>query len=193
MKYLINLILLGLIGLFAYMLYHSINEPIKFEAFKIKRSAKVVNNLMQIRESQRLYKEIKGQYAPSFDTLIYVLKNDSIPNEIIEGDPDDPDNLAKVKRTMVYYSAIDSIRNMGIDLDKIRYIPYTDNKDFMIKADTIEYQSTTVPVVEVGASWGSFMGQYADIKYSKYDQNYDPNNLLKFGDMSKPVDSGNWE
>ena len=112
---------------------------------------------------------------------------------MIEGDPDDPDNMDKVTRTMFYYSALDSVKAMGIDLSDLRYIPFSNKKDFHIKADTIEYQSTKVPVLEVGATWGDFMGEYGDIRFSKYDQQYDPNNMLKFGDMNKPVNSGNWE
>lgn len=193
MKILINALLFALIGLLGYMLFHSINEPIKFESFKEKRKKVVVSKLKEIREVQEIYKEIRGMYASNFDTLIYVIQNDSIPHEIIEGDPDDPDNMDKVTRTMVYYSAIDSINGMGIDIASIRHVPFTEQKDFLIKADTIEYQSTKVPVLEVGTSWGDFMGEYADIKFSKYDQQYDPNNLLKFGDMNKPVNSGNWE
>jgi hypothetical protein len=64
---------------------------------------------------------------------------------------------------------------------------------FDIAADTIEYQKTTVSVVEVGTKWKNFMGKFADPKYGKYDSRYDPNGTIKFGDMLKPNISGNWE
>ncbi|MFT5763677.1 MAG: hypothetical protein ACI8X3_001102, partial [Saprospiraceae bacterium] len=38
-----------------------------------------------------------------------------------------------------------------------------------------------------------FMGQFASIKYARYDANYDPNSFLKFGDLNAPNLTGNWE
>ncbi|NNE27785.1 MAG: hypothetical protein HKN09_13145 [Saprospiraceae bacterium] len=55
------------------------------------------------------------------------------------------------------------------------------------------YQSTLVSVVEVGTRWKEFMGEYGSIRYAKYDNSYDPNRMLKFGDMSAPNLTGNWE
>jgi hypothetical protein len=66
-------------------------------------------------------------------------------------------------------------------------------QEFQIAADVIEYQSTDVAVVEVGTKWASFMGEYASARFNKYDQKYNPNAMLKFGDLNKPNLSGNWE
>jgi hypothetical protein len=194
MKLIINIVLTLLIVLLGYMMFHSINEPIKFQDFKGKRKNVVVSKLKEIRNVQEVYKEVVGMYANNFDSLLHVIANDSIVNEIIEGDPDDPENMDKIIRTKVYFSARDSVNAMGIDMSTLRYVPFTDNKkEFSMSADTIMYQSTKVPVLEVWTSWGTFMGEYADIKFSKYDQQYDPANRIKFGDMYKPVNSGNWE
>ena len=193
MKYFLNLLVLALICLAGYMLYLSIQEPIDFENVKNSRSDAVSSNLKDIRTSQEIYKSIKGSYAGSFDLLQSVLEKDSIPFVSIIGDPDDPTNMDKVIRTVSYSSALDSIKAMGIDLMEMRYIPFTDKKQFNIEADTIEYQSTKVNVVQVGTTWKEFMGEYGDIKYQKYDQTYDPKNSFKFGDMSTPSISGNWE
>lgn len=193
MKYAINLLLILLIALLAYMLYSSIKEPIAFGTAKDIRRVKVVDKLEDIRTAQEIYRGIKGEFASSFADLNNVLKNDSISFEKVIGDPDDPTNQDKFQRFFTFKPAIDSIKAMGINLDSLPYIPFGSGKTFEITADTIEYQKTTVSVVEVGTKWKNFMGKYGDPKYAKYDASYDPNKKIKFGDMNKPNLSGNWE
>lgn len=193
MRYVINIVLVLVIALLAFMLYNSIKEPIAFGEAKDYRKNKVVAKLETIRKTQEIYRTIKGQFASDFDSLSYVLTNDSIPFEKIIGDPDDPTNADKFQRFLTYSPAIDSIKALGINLDSLRFIPFSGGKSFDIAADTIEYQKTTVSVVEVGTKWKNFMGKFADPRYAKYDSRYDPNKTIKFGDMNKPNLSGNWE
>ena len=193
MRYVVNGVLIVLIALLAFMLYNSIKEPIAFGEAKEYRKAKVVSKLETIRKAQEIYRTITGQFAPTFEALIDTLTHDSIPFEKIIGDPDDPTNADKFQRFVTYTPAIDSINALGINLDSLRYIPFSGGKSFDIAADTIEYQKTTVSVVEVGTKWKNFMGKFADPRYGKYDSRYDPNKTIKFGDMLKPNISGNWE
>ncbi len=193
MRYVINFILVLVIALLAFMLYSSIKEPIAFGEAKDYRKDKVVNKLQTIRTAQEIYRTITGEFASSFKQLKDTLTLDSIPFEKIIGDPDDPTNADKFERYVTYSPAIDTIRALGINLDSLQYIPFSNGKSFDIAADTIEYQKTTVSVVEVGTKWKTFMGKFADPKYGKYDSKYDPNKTIKFGDMLKPNISGNWE
>jgi hypothetical protein len=193
MKIVINVLLVALIAFLAYMLYANIKDPIAFHAEKDSRSKVVVERLKDIRKAQEIYRDIKGEFASSFDSLLYVLKNDSIPFENIIGDPDDPTNMEKVVRTITYSAAIDSIRSLGLNLDSLRYVPFSKGTEFTIDADTISYQQSVVSVVEVSTRWKEFMGGFASKRYAKYDSRYDPENRLKFGDMSKPNLTGNWE
>jgi hypothetical protein len=133
-------------------------------------------------------------FAPSFDTLEEVLKTQNFQLISVIGDPDDPDFDGVIRYDTIYRSAKDSIRGLGINLDSLRYVPYaTAGTTFNIAADTIEYQQTNVPVVEVGTPWKTFMGKYASPRFASYDQKYKPNAALKFGDMNKPSMAGNWE
>ncbi len=194
MKYIINIVIVALIAFLGYMLYNAISEPIKFQAEKQKRSRAVGDRLKEIRTAQEIYRDIKGDFAGSFDSLSYVLKNDSIPFIRLESDPEDPENEEKFTKIITYSSAKDSIRSLGINVDSLRYVPFASmGTEFEIDADTLTYQSTLVNVVEVGTKWRSFMGKYADPGYSKYDHTYDPNKKMKFGDLGKPSLSGNWE
>jgi len=191
MRSIINIILLLLIALLIYTLYSIIKEPITFQEAKDARKTIVVNKLKDIRTSQEMFRDITGEFAPNFDTLVSVLKTDSIRFERVEGDPDADD---KFIRTIYYKNALDSITAMNINLDSLRYVPLASKgTEFSISADTLTYQKTLVNVVEVGTRWNTFMGKYGSEKYTKYDNSYMPTAMLKFGDMNTPNITGNWE
>ena len=191
MRLLLNIILiLGIAGL-AYLLYYNIKEPIAFQAEKNKRETQVIDKLMDIRTSQEIYKSITGEYASNFDTLVHVLKTQDIPQYKVLGNPDD--ETAEFTIDTLYYNALDSMTALGISLDGLGTVPYSDGKQFAISADTLTYQQTLVNVVEVGIQRVAYMGQFGDPKYAKYDKAYDPFSMIKFGNMNSPNLSGNWE
>jgi hypothetical protein len=191
MRIIISLLLLVLCIFLGFVLVKNIQEPIAFEKVKDARGSAVANKLSTIRSTQEIYRKITGEFAPNFDTLSTVLKVDSIPHVSIEEDPKKPGEYIE---TVTYTPAIDSINILGIDLDGLKYVPFTDDqKEFAIDADTMTYQQTLVSVVQVGTRWKEFMGKYADVKYSKYDNSYNPDHLMKFGDMNSPNISGNWD
>jgi hypothetical protein len=193
MKYVINLILVLLIVAFAYFLYQSIAEPIRFTDEKVRREKVVINRLKDIRKSQEIFREITDSFANNFDTLINVLKNDSIPVIKIIGNPDEIGTEDKVEYDTIYFSALDSLTKMKIILDSLPYIPYAGGKKFFMEAGEIDYQKTKVNVVEAGARYSDFMGKYANKAYKKYETGYDPENMVKFGDLNSPNLTGNWE
>ncbi len=193
MRILINVVLAVIVLGLIWVLISSIREPIAFKAEKEKRERAVIDKLMKIRTAQEAFRNIKGGFAPSFDSLSHVLKTDSFSIVSVIGDPDDPDFTGEIIYDTTYMPAIDSIRSMGINLDSLRYVPYGRGAEFEIQADTITYQSTNVPVVEVGIRRKAFMGPYADPRFARYDNSYDPNSVLKFGNMNAPNLSGNWE
>jgi len=185
-------IILFLASLFlVYLLFLNIQEPIKFQKVLTERKDVVIKKLEDIRKAQEVYKDITGKYASSFDTLQMVLKTDSLTIERVEGDPDDPTG-AEFIRTLIKRSALDTLNYMNVDISDLASIPYTDNDKFSIDADTMTYQSTLVNVTQVGTRFKNFMGEYASRKYSKYDNSYDPDKMIKFGDMNSPNLSGNW-
>lgn len=194
MRNIFSLLFLVLAFGLGYLLYKSIEEPIAFNKYKVERKDVVVEKLQTIRKVQEMYRDITGQFAPSFDTLEHVMKTRSFALVKVVGDPDDPNFTGTITYDTTFRPAIDSIQKLNIDLASLRYVPFTDNKiSFDIDADTIPYQSTTVPVVQVGTPWKNFMGAYADARFSQYDRRYEPSAAIKFGDMSKPNLSGNWE
>ncbi|WP_406683677.1 hypothetical protein N1F78_13440 [Seonamhaeicola sp. MEBiC1930] len=69
-KPVLSIILWLLIGFFAYQTYQSIYEPIQFNKEKKKRYAKVIESLVDIRDSQLAHRTVTGEFAKNFDGLI---------------------------------------------------------------------------------------------------------------------------
>lgn len=193
MRLIVNILLVLGILLGLYLLYTSIQEPIAFAAEKATREKAVIEKLTKIRQAQEMYRSITGHYAPNFDTLALVLKTGNFMIIQAFGDPDDPTNTEKIRRDTILRPAKDSLLVLGWNVDSLQFVPYGNGGKFSISADTLTYQSTMVDVVEVGASRKLFMGKFADPKYAKYDDAYDPNAPLKFGNMFAPNTAGNWE
>lgn len=187
-----NLILVAIIGLLIFILIKSIQEPIAFKEELDKRRDAVVEKLIEIRTAQKAYYGMKSEYANDFATLKNALANDTFKIINVIGDPDDP-NSGEVVYDTTYVLAADSIAAIGLSLDSLEFVPYGGGKTFKIAADTIRSQKTLVNVVEVGIQWKDFMGKYGTERFQKYDKNYKPNDILKFGDLNKPTLSGNWE
>ena len=193
MRIVINLILAAIVLGLVWVLISSIREPIAFKAEKDRRERAVIDRLIQIRTAQEAFRTIKEGFAPSFDSLSKVLRYDSFMIIKVIGDPDDPNFTGEITYDTSYASAYDSIQAMNINLDSIRFVPFGEGATFEIQADTITYQSTMVEVVEVGTRRKTFMGRYADPRFAKYDNGYDPNSYIKFGNMNAPNLAGNWE
>lgn len=188
-----NALMFLLILFLGYVLYTQIQEPIAFQATKEEREKAVIGQLVQIRKAQEAYRGVTGKFAPSFSALVDTLKTGKFVVVQVYGDPDDPTNTEAVRYDSTYIPAIDSVMKMGIELENIGVVPYGNGIEFDIHADTASYQQTTVDVVEVGIPYAKFMGEFADPKFKKYDERYDPKKKIKFGDLNKPILTGSWE
>ena len=194
MKVVINLLLLAISIFLGYVLYRSIADPITFADEKLRREEAVETRLRNLRFAQQIYRDISGgPYAKTFDDLVSTLKTKQIPTVSVFGDPDDPNYAGKIRYDTVFKSAIDTITAAGINLDSLRFVPFSGGKEFDIYADTTTYQSTKVFVVEMGTQYKTFMGPFADEKFTRFDSSYDPSKRMKFGSRTQPSLSGNWE
>ena len=75
LKPLVTLALWALIIFLGYITFMSVYEPIKFNQVKEKRYAKVIENLVDIRDSQVAYKEVNGKFTNNYDSLISFIEN----------------------------------------------------------------------------------------------------------------------
>jgi len=198
MRILFSLLFLALAFFLAFLLYKSIEEPINFQNERDLRTEAVSGKLEMIRNAQDLYRDITGVYAHNFDTLKQVLSEGKLPVIRVIGDADAVGG-AEVTYDTTLIAARDTAANLGIVLDGIEKVPYTGadhgspEATFDIAAKQIDYQSTTVPVVQVGVKQSAFMGKYGDARFQRYDQNYDPSKPIKFGDLTKPTLTGTWQ
>ena len=199
MRLIINLVLIALTVALVYVLYNSIREPIAFQAEKQKREDAVVAKLMDVRKGQEIYRDVTGKFAKDFATLKQTLRNGKIPVVKVIGDPDDPTNTDAIRYDTAYVDAMtefkkyEDLMKRKVNIDSLEYVPYTNGETFAIKADTLTYQQTLVNVTEVSVPRKSFMGEFSDPRFKRYDASYDPNKPLKFGNMSSPNLAGNWE
>lgn len=194
MRLVLNLVLLVLVAVMGFLLVNSITEPIQFKAEKDRRQNAVVDKLLTIRKVQEMYRSItNGSFAPTFDTLSQVLREGRFRSIRVTGDPDDPNFTGVITYDTTYTPSKDTIMALGISLDSLKYVPYGNGTIFDVVADTMTYQSTLVNVVQVSTPIKTFMGKYADARFAKYDNSYNPNGIIKFGDLTKPNISGNWE
>ena len=194
MRIIINIILILLVAVLAYLLVNSINTPIRFRAEKDIRETAVENRLKDIREVQEMHRAIYNEYAKDFGALKSNIESGQLAFVKVEEDETNTDpNVESFVYDTSYVSAIDSIMNMGISLDSLALVPYGEGATFNMVADTITYQKTKTNVLEVSIQREKFMGKYADPKFAKYDDSYDPKSILKFGDLNSPNLGGNWE
>lgn len=70
MKSVIQIVLWLVIVALGYMLYSSINAPVKFNEVKIARYKKVIKNLKDIKAAEQAHQEITGGFSGNFDSLV---------------------------------------------------------------------------------------------------------------------------
>jgi hypothetical protein len=138
--------------LLAYLLFESIQEPIRFNREVKKRETATIDKLKDIRRAEEIYKSKYGTYTGSFDTLISFVKFDSLP--IIRAIGSIPDSLYDlgvteqkaiemgiIIRDTNYVSVLDSIFPDNYYIDSLRYVPFTDTNQFFLGATELETAS----------------------------------------------------
>lgn len=154
-RYIIQIVLGGLIILLTFLIYSGIMKPINFEKEKAFRNDKVIERLKDIRTAEVAYKSVYQKYTGSFDTLINFVKHDSFPVEYKVGSLDDSIAVSKglVLRDTIYVPVRDSIFPKDFFVDSLRYVPFTNGVQFDLQAGNITTGSKVlVQVFEAGAS-----------------------------------------
>ncbi|MFC2111769.1 hypothetical protein ACFLTA_00730 [Bacteroidota bacterium] len=158
MKTVIQVVLLVAIIVLGYLLWESIQKPIRFNKEKDRREAATIQRLKDIREAQLAYRAEFNQFTGDFDTLITFLKTDSfrvvqaigsVPDSMIE-------ELGKVKaerqalkdglisRDTIKLSVKDSLFRAGYHIDSLRYVPFAKGHEFELGAGVINTTSKVV-------------------------------------------------
>lgn len=76
LKPVISIVLWLLTALFAYLIYESIQAPIKFDRLKEGRYKVAVNRFQDIKKVQQAFKSIKGRYSDNMDEIVNFVENE---------------------------------------------------------------------------------------------------------------------
>lgn len=201
-KVLMLILLIACLGA-AYWLYDIFNAPIEFDKTVKMRSNAVVERIKDIRIAQRAYRKENGKFAPSFDSLINFIKNDSLVFEIKMGSEDDSVAVAegRVKTVQVLVAVKDTIFvNRNIAIEDLRFIPYSDGKQYAMAAAVIKTgaQGVMVPVFCASAEYKTYLGDLGDeqelVNMYDYDKTIGRFPGIIVGSLEKATnEAGNWE
>lgn len=161
-------------------------------------------------------------FAGSFDDMLSTFINDSFTVLKIEGDPYDTlkkadtiqlkfparDSVASLLAKKGVIAKADFDQNKGnaqfmeaqvkAYIDKMRKVPFSNGKEFEIKSGEIALEGSrlasnfSAPTFEVSTKVGIYMPEFEKEEYSMYNPEFEPEKVVKVGDLNKLTTSGNW-
>lgn len=192
----IRLVLWALVLGLGYALFNTIMNPIRFNKEKKDRSADVIERLKDVRKAQIAFKEVNRFYAQSFNELIPFV--DSGKFTIVQRRDEELKYYNEIYReyqlkdttyvdTLGYASIKDSIFSADYNLEKLRFIPHTENVELKLRAGKIKSGKLNVHVFEARAPKEEYLvGLDEDlVKNASKD--------LVVGSMTSAKINGNWE
>ncbi len=76
LKPVISIVLWAVTLVFGYLIYESIQDPIRFDKLKEKRFQVAVNKMLDIKAVEMAYKSINGKYTDNLDSLISFIEKE---------------------------------------------------------------------------------------------------------------------
>ncbi len=209
MKTVIQVILVAAIMVLGYLLYESIMNPIRFNKEKNKRERATIQRLRDIRTAQVAFKAEYGRFTSSFDTLINFVKSDSF--SVIKAIGSIPDTLAEqgmtekealkqglIQRDTIKLSVLDSLFYHRYPIDSLRYVPYTNKKEFKLGTNVLNTASgVQVKVFEAKVPYDILLAgldMQLIINYKEERKMISGYAGLKVGSLTEATNNaGNWE
>lgn len=210
MKTALNIVFTIIIIVLIYFLIESIMQPIRFNKEKDLRETAIKERLIDIRTAQEAFKSVKGYYTGSFDTLITFLQTDSLPlvfrrgsltdEMIAEGITSEREAVKKglISRDTSYVAVRDSIFDKAYPIEKLRYVPGTENIEF--KMASARVMTTSMVLVNVFEAYVlndvflSDLDRQLVVNYNEMRTKITGFPGMKVGDIRVPNNNaGNWE
>jgi len=187
MKTTIKVLLSISIVLLSYMLIMSVMTPIRFEETKNSREKVIIKRLMDIREAEVEFKDQKGRYTASFDTLVSFIKNSKKKMVLKEGALTDKQleaglteasavkivkkgNLQEIAanglqgfiRDTAYVNMLEAIfptEYTAQTIDQLGIIPFSNNEKFELKVknDYVNSNGIKIPLLEASALYKTYL------------------------------------
>jgi hypothetical protein len=210
MKTVIQIVLVAVAIILAYLLYTSVERPLDFEQAKKERYDATIERLKDIRKAEIAYKDIHGKFTGSWDTLINFVKTGELPlvrkigmltDSMIEAGWTEKRALkeGKIIRDTVYVNVLDTIFGKGYKIDDIKFIPVPDTVAmFQLGAGVITTGSgIKVPVFEAKAHNNTILrglDRQLVINLNESRRTNDKYPGLKVGSLEETINNaGNWE
>lgn len=194
----IKAVLFAVIILLGYLVYHSITQPLNFIKEKKHREAEVVQRLKDIRSVQALYKNARGKYTASFDSLMQYIKEGEIPVVNVIPDPTDTTFTKTINDTLGYVKVLDTLfkHHQNFRLEDLKIIPYSNGIPFELGAGEIDRGGVKVSVFEAKAPFKVYLAgldQQMILNLIASEEAIERFPGLKVGSLTEPSTDGNWE
>ena len=208
MKKIIQIALAIAIVVLAYLIWESIQNPIRFNKEKDTRYAATIQKLKDIRTAQNAYKDEYGKYTASFDTLINFIKTDSMKLVRAEGSISDEllamgwteEIAAKegiITRDTMRIAIKDTLFAENFNADLLWKVPFTEDDSFEMATATLRVSNLNVFVFEAKVLNDILLhGMDRQLVINLNDRMKNQNNFpgVKVGDVIEPNNNaGNWE
>lgn len=187
MKTTIKILLFLAIVALSYFCFMSIMTPIRFEKERGVREQKVIQNLIDLRSAQMEFREQKGFYTSTLDSLVDFLKTGKKKMVLKEGTLSDVQleaGLTEAKAGAILRRGnIKEIRENGLEgfrrdttfvnlitalyaerytrenIDNIKYIPFTEKVPFEMELNNnyVGSNNISIPLCEIRAPYRTFL------------------------------------
>ncbi|MCF8358127.1 MAG: hypothetical protein K9H26_05165 [Prolixibacteraceae bacterium] len=211
-KIIIQVVLIAVAVVLAYLIWDSVRTPLDFEKEKASRYEDVIENLKDIRKAQLAFKDVNNQFCGDWDSLISFVKFDSIPkirkigmltDSMIEAGLDEKAAMRKglIIRDTIKVSVLEEVFGKKYKIDELKFIPHSNGEVFWLRQTIITTGSgIKVPLFEARAHNNQILVELIDdyeqeiinLNEQRRKNNRYPG--LKVGSILEPNNNaGNWE
>lgn len=208
MKRIIQVVLAIAMVVLAYLVWESIQSPIRFNKEKDKRYSVTIQRLKDIRTAQLAFKDEYGKFTASFDTLIRFVERDSM--KLVKAIGSIPDDLLAqgwteaialkegiITRDTIKIAIKDTLFADDFVAANLRYVPFTDKEVFEMATGVVLSGSVNVNVFEAKVHNNILLnGLNKQMVINLNDRMKSQKNFpgVKVGDIVEPNNNaGNWE
>ena len=212
MKTAIQVALAVAIIVLVYLLWESIQKPIRFNKEKDRIEQATIQRLKDIRTAQLAFRSEHGEFTGDFDSLITFLKTDSfsvvqaigsVPDSMIEELGRKKAELQALKeglisRDTIRLSVMDSLFSASYPIDSLKFAPYTQGYQFELGAGKLQTGSkVSVRVFEAKVPYDvllSGLDRQLIINYKETREKITGYPGLRVGSLEEATNNaGNWE
>ena len=196
--------------IFAYLLFSSINDEIRFDELKNDRYQVVIKNLKDIRDSQLAHRNVRGEFQANWDSLVKFIEIDSFTitqrrdSSILDREMTKRYGGVKTYKdiiivdTLGFVSVKDSLFGFDTRYQNMMFVPFSENIEtrFDLDAGYLDQNGIDIPVFEAKVDKRVILYDQAINLILKENevQSVDGVNgsALKIGSMNEVNTNGNW-